>query len=286
MLFSLGNASVRAATVEQRFSSCEKLRDSFGFFSGVAKDTRSVGLTGARVDAQVYASNQFLDKDGDGVACEHFVYDSAVTTRSPGFTSMYSACKIARQARDSMMNVLNADYPYYNEKFQLWFWMEGDMRKLPLVRSAAKINSVFGSALKAAERELKISTAVWQSWPKNPWTPASDFNFDNWCTYFGIYESRPGLLPPIKWNQPRKSLTALNGARSVCKRLFWASSDRVMYSEDDAITLMECDSEASRISRQAYDYYGARNMMIDYVFEWHEYWCWGKECITRFDLDF
>jgi hypothetical protein len=277
---------VEAGMSEQVFSSCEKLRETFEFVHGVARDSRVIGMTGARVNARVYEMNRSLDKDGDGVACELFVYDSGVTTRSLGFTSMYSACKIDRQAEFNMINAGYLDYPYSNGRDELRFTWMGDNDKLPFVRSAAKINPIFQSALKAAEQELKTSTAFLKSWPKDPWTPKRDFNFSNWCALFGIYDSQPGLLPPMSWKPPRKDLTTLNGARGVCKRLFVESPNRVMYSDNDSITLMECDREASSVSRRASDYYEAKDMMIDYLFMWHEYWCWGKECTTRFDLDF
>lgn len=276
---------IDAATLGQRFSSCEKLRDSLDYLHGVARDTRAVGITGARVNPQMYSLNRALDKDGDGVACELFVYDSGVTTRSAGFTLMYSACKIARQAEFNMINLSFVDYPYNTKRDQLTFMMRGDIDKLRFVKSAAKVNPVFKSALKAAERDLKISTALWQSWPKEPWTPEPDFNFSSWCGYFGVYDSNPGLLPPITWTVPKKILSVSNGARGVCKRLFWGSPDRVMYSGYDSITLMECDSEASRVARRATDYYKAKDMMLDYVFMWNEVWCWGRDCLTRDDLE-
>jgi hypothetical protein len=262
------------------------MRGKFEFIYGVARDSSAAGITGARVNGQVYQLNRTLDTDGDGVACELDVYDSGVTTRSSGFTSMYSACKILRRAEFSMSYILGMDYPYMNERSQLMIWMQSDIEILPLVRSAAKINPIFRSALKAVEQSQKVSTSYWQAWPKEPWTPKPDFSFSNWCGYFGVYESQPGLLPPIKWTEPSKSLTALNGARGVCKRLFWGSPDRVMYSDEDTITLNDCDSEALRISSRSRDYYTAKETMLDYIFDFHEYWCWGKDCVTRFDLDY
>jgi hypothetical protein len=256
----------------------------FEFVHGVARDSRAVGMTGAQVNARVYEMNRSLDKDGDGVACELFVYDSGVTTRSPGFTSMYSACKIDRQAYFNMANASYVDYPYTNGRDELMFIWMGDTDKLPFVRSAAKINPAFQSALKAAERDLKRTTAFWKSWPKDPQVPEKDYNFDHWCTYFGIYVSYPGLLPPMSWKPPKKDFTTLNGARGVCKRLFVESPNQLMYSDDDIFTLMECDSEALRIARRASDYEEAKDMMIDYLFMRHEYWCWGKMCLTRFDF--
>ena len=286
LLFSvIAIAPADAAKVEHQFSNCDKLRDSYEFVYGVARDSKAVGMTRARVNARVYAANRTLDKDGDGVACELFVYDSKVTTRSRGFASMYSACKIARRAEFDMGYVLFSDYPYSNEKNQLMIAVMGARDKLPLVRSAAKTNPVFQSAVKAAEQDLKTSTALWQSWPKEPWTPKPDFSFDHWCGYFGVYDSTPGLLPPISWTKPKRSLTVLNGARGVCKQLFWGSPDRVMYSGYDSITLMECDAEASRVARRATDYRGAKDMMLEYVFEWNEVWCWGRDCLTRDDLE-
>lgn len=286
LLLAPGCNPANAANVEQRFSSCEKLRDTFEFRNGVARDSRAVGMTGARVNAQVYTANRTLDKDSDGVACELFVYDSGVTTRSPGFASMYSACKIARRAEFNMGDVLFVDYPYSNERAQLLFLMQGDRDKLPLIRSAAEANSIFRSAVKAAEQDLKTSTTLWQAWPKEPWTPKPDFTFAYWCAYFGVYDSQPGLLPPISWKSPRRDLTVSNGSRGVCKRLFWGSPDRVMYSGYDSITLTECDAEALRISRRATDYYEARDLMLDYVFRRKEVWCWGRDCLTRSDIEF
>lgn len=283
-LLTVEVAPADAIKIKQRFSNCEKLRDSFEFIHGVARDSKAVGMTGAQVNAQVYEANRTLDKDGDGVACELFVYDSGVTTRSPGFTSMYSACKIMQQSVFDSGYLLLSDYPYSNERDQLMILMLADKNKLPFIQSAAKINPVFRSAVKAAGQDLKMTTALWQSWPKEPWAPKPDFSFAHWCSYFGVYESTPGLLPPIRWTRPKKNLSVSYGARGVCKRLFWSSPNRVMYSGYDSITLMECDAEASRVAQRATDYYEAKDMMLDYVFAWNEVWCWGTDCLTRYDL--
>lgn len=289
LIFSVFLATpTKAESPSQRFSTCEKLRSSFKFSSGVARDSKSVGMTGAGVDRQLYEANKHLDKDSDGVACEYFVYDSGITIRSPGFTSMYSACKIERQTEFESGNILFSDYPYHNERMQLLIGMMGATQQLPLVRSAAKINPIFASALKAAEHQLKIWTILWQSWPKEPWTPAPDFNLNHWCVYFGVYDSTPGLLPPISWVEPKRSMTVLNGARGVCKRLFWSSPDGVVYSDEESITLSECDREAVRISRRADSYNEAKTKMIEHIFGFNygfrETWCWGKDCVTRFDF--
>lgn len=288
LILALGVVSASAFSVEARFSNCEKLRSSntasLGSINGVARDSRSAGITGAYVDPRLYEENKHLDTDNDGVACELFMYDSGVTKTSAGVASMYAACKTYRQADLNGGYAGYLDYPYYNERDQLLYLKLGAEGTLPLVRTAAKANPVFASAVKAAERDIKISQTLWRYWPKEPWVPAPDFTFDNWCSYFGMYESHPGLFPPIKWNPPKLTITALYGARGVCKKLFWESPDQVMYSGYDSISLRECDREASWVSQSAFDYDDAKELMLDYLFNFRDYWCWGKNCLTRHDF--
>lgn len=51
-----------------KFRNCDALRKKFP--NGVALNVKSVGTSGARVNATVYKANKGLDRDKDGVACE------------------------------------------------------------------------------------------------------------------------------------------------------------------------------------------------------------------------
>jgi hypothetical protein len=54
-------------TPAKKFKNCTELRKTFP--KGVAKDKKSAGKTGARVNAKVYKLNIGKDRDKDGVAC-------------------------------------------------------------------------------------------------------------------------------------------------------------------------------------------------------------------------
>jgi hypothetical protein len=75
-------APADATMTKHRFSNCETLCDYLEFISWVARDSKSVGMTGARVNAQVYAANRTPDPDGDGVASELLYTDQKVGSSS------------------------------------------------------------------------------------------------------------------------------------------------------------------------------------------------------------
>lgn len=76
----------RLPTVEaRRFSSCSQLRAAFPY--GVAKASRFVGSSKARVDRRVYAQNHRFDSDNDGVACEFEYLQTGATRSSPLITA-------------------------------------------------------------------------------------------------------------------------------------------------------------------------------------------------------
>ena len=60
--------TVHASHPAKKFKNCTELRKAFP--KGVAKDAKSVGSTGASVNAKVYRLNIGSDRDKDGVACE------------------------------------------------------------------------------------------------------------------------------------------------------------------------------------------------------------------------
>jgi hypothetical protein len=55
-------------TPAKKYKNCTELRKTFP--KGVAKDAKSAGNTGAKVNAKVYKENIGSDRDKDGVACE------------------------------------------------------------------------------------------------------------------------------------------------------------------------------------------------------------------------
>jgi hypothetical protein len=153
-----------------------------------------------------------------------------------------------------------------------------------LTSPAVAIIRLMRSAVKATERDIRISQTLWRYWPRERWVPEPDLTCDNWCSYFGIYEPHPGLFPPINWIRPKFPITTLYGARGVCKDLFWKSPDQVIYSGNDSISQDECDRKATRISQSAFDYDDAKELMLDYLFNFRDYRCWGKNCLTRLDF--
>jgi hypothetical protein len=64
----VGTSTVQASHPSKKFKNCTELRKAFP--KGVAKDSKSVGNTGASVNAKVYKLNIGSDRDKDGVACE------------------------------------------------------------------------------------------------------------------------------------------------------------------------------------------------------------------------
>jgi hypothetical protein len=60
--------SVDASHPAKKFKNCTDLRKAFP--SGVAKDAKSAGNSGAVVNAKVYRENIGSDRDKDGIACE------------------------------------------------------------------------------------------------------------------------------------------------------------------------------------------------------------------------
>jgi hypothetical protein len=55
-------------TPAKKYKNCTELRKTYS--KGVAKDAKSAGNTGAKVNAKVYKENIGSDRDKDGVACE------------------------------------------------------------------------------------------------------------------------------------------------------------------------------------------------------------------------
>lgn len=61
-------SNVQASQPAKKFKNCTELRKTFP--NGVAKDAKSAGNTGAKVNAKVYKENIGSDRDKDGVVCE------------------------------------------------------------------------------------------------------------------------------------------------------------------------------------------------------------------------
>jgi hypothetical protein len=62
------SGAAQASQPSKKFKNCTELRKVFP--KGVAKDAKSVGSSGATVNAKVYKLNKGSDRDKDGVACE------------------------------------------------------------------------------------------------------------------------------------------------------------------------------------------------------------------------
>lgn len=283
-------AHVESIYPKSAFSSCEKLRNADGpdgwpMLGGVARSSSVVGITGATVDPKIYQSNSHLDADRDGIACEKFVYDSGVTKTSPGTFEAYNACLATRAATQRNSTVLLAPYPYENEYSWLQNYALGWDQAARLMARAAAKNPVFTSGLKSAEKWNAIAQKMLMAWPRDPGVAeTTDFNFDAWCAYFGIYSSQKGLFPPVDIKYQTFPSTALNGARYVCKKVFYYSPDRMVYSKGDALSLNQCDAQARSIARYARDYDEAREEMVYWIFGSRDYWCWGKNCVTEDDV--
>ncbi len=65
---AITNSKNAAISPAKKFKNCTELRKTFP--KGVAKDAKSAGNTGAKVNAKVYKLNIGSDRDKDGVACE------------------------------------------------------------------------------------------------------------------------------------------------------------------------------------------------------------------------
>lgn len=282
--------SVSASQLEVKYSTCQKLIKSLvdgykiGGNNGVARSYSAAGNTGALVDSNLYFENQHLDSDKDGVACELFVYDSGITKTSPGAADAYSACRAHRMGEQRTLNLSVSDYPYTNDLDQLRAYYTSYLQAVSSIEKAAKANSIFKSAAINARAHLAFQSKIMAVWPKRSSAKAPEYIFDYWCVYFGVYDSRPGLYPPITLKIPTRSSTPLDGARGFCKRLFSESPDRQMYSGREVTTLYECDDRARYVARQAATYNAAKDKMINEYFQFIEYWCWGTTCLTEFDF--
>jgi hypothetical protein len=282
---------VSASQLEVKYSTCQKLIKSLvdGYkidgANGVARSYSAVGNTGALVDSNLYFENQHLDSDKDGVACERFVYDSGITKTSRGAADAYSACRAHRMGEQRTVNLSVSDYPYTNGLDQLRAYYFSYLQAVSLIEKAAKANPMFKSAAVNAQTHLAFQSKVMAVWPKQTSAKVpAEYIFDEWCVYFGVYDSRPGLYPPITLNIPTRSSTPLDGARGFCKRLFSESPDGRMYSGSEVTTLYECDDRARYVARQAATYNAAKDKMINEYFLFIEYWCWGTNCLTEFDF--
>jgi hypothetical protein len=61
-------STAQASQPSKKFKNCTELRKTFP--KGVAKDAKSAGNTGAKINAKVYKENIGSDRDKDGVVCE------------------------------------------------------------------------------------------------------------------------------------------------------------------------------------------------------------------------
>jgi hypothetical protein len=291
IFYSVKLDTASAFGYQKRFSNCEIMRrstDPFGTLKGVALNEQSVGYTGAIVDPNLYRENIHLDTDKDGVACEGKIYDLKLTSTTSGVAAAYSACKSRRAADQNFINITSQIDRYYSES-DTW------LATIPMheqasfqMQKAAGQNPIFKDGAISAKFNLELVRQTYQYSLKGKQFSSgkSNFDFDNWCSLFGMYSSHKGMFPPIDLKFPKIAKTPLNGARLICQQLFViAPKGELLYSGNDSISLSDCDRNARKVGSWATSDTEARNEMLKIYFTFYEFWCWGRNnCKTRWDI--
>ncbi len=299
IFFFLQNSAVRSiwpvhTPYETSYQTCKSLRSagytSFGYLGkGVALNSASVKYTGAVVDRGLYLANQKLDTDNDGVACEHPIFDFNVTPNTPGVKTAYSACKSWREGEQKSILFYGQLDVYYNESDTLAAQLPFSEKAVLLMQQAAQQNSIF--------KEGAISAKAWTSYYKKAYSyllvgkrfesQPPDYEFDTWCSLFGIYSSHRGMFPPIDIRVRELPRTPLNGARLVCQKLFSiAPHGQRLYSDDASINIRDCDANARSTAKSSRSYYDALERMKEIYFAEYEFWCWSRNnCVAEEDIE-
>jgi hypothetical protein len=221
------------------------------------------------------------------------VFEITTTTLSiadEALTVAYDSCKNWREHELVLGDILFASYPYTNEKETNFRTFLVVNRSLALMKQAADLDKSYSIYVTSLQKWVPEFWAEYQESlgakprPFDPNRPAGTM-FSNLCADFGLWPSHPGRFPPIDREPDRPEPTALNGARRVCYQVFYQSPDEVVYYGDEAFTLQNCDAMANQIAGRTLDYQDAFDQMIDAVFQWRDSWCWGRNCIGRYDVN-
>jgi hypothetical protein len=139
-----GATLAQAESYQAAFRTCESLRNSTTYYmTGVSSSTRTVGFTGAGVNATLYQENRKLDIDNDGVACELAIYDLNVTKTTVGVSSAYSACKAYRSAEQNAASLYGQIDRYWNTT-DFWLVQLAFMKQsADLMKQASSQNNIF-----------------------------------------------------------------------------------------------------------------------------------------------
>jgi hypothetical protein len=285
-IFTFSN-SPAFASVNKSFSSCKSLRaSSLNLIYGVAMSSSSVGYTGALVDSTMYGENKRLDLDKDGVACELAIYDLGITSSTPGVSSAYEACKSERASKQNVISLMGQldNYYKYSDTFLVQIAMLEQATKQ--MEQASVQNKVFASGSKSIKRLYEFVKSSWiLSLKGKEATGKVDGAFDEWCVLLGVYPGHRGIFSPINFQTRSPQRTALNGARKVCQSLFYmAPTGQSIYSGSESTTLETCDQNARSVAYKSSTYDAALNEMKRVYFTFHDYWCWGKSCVTKWDI--
>jgi hypothetical protein len=285
------NVSFAQADIYQAaFRTCEGLRKSDPFFlgSGVASSKGVVGFTGAKVDQKLYMENRRLDIDNDGVACELEIYDLGVSKTTAGVSTAYSACKSKRTGEQNVALLYGQMDKYWNAT-DYWLAQLFHIKDAAeLMRQASLQNKIFlkGASSAKAMYDFFSKSYILSISGKENNSKLYSFDFDNWCSMFGVYSSHIGMFPPIDIKQRSIPSTPLYGAKSVCQNLFTiAPHGQLLYSGNDSISLDDCDRNARSIASSSYSFSDANQKMKRIYFTNYDFWCWGRNnCVTEDDM--
>jgi hypothetical protein len=284
-----GATLAQAESYQAAFRTCESLRNSTTYYlNEVSSSTRTVGFTGAGVNATLYQENRKLDIDNDGVACELAIYDLNVTKTTVGVSSAYSACKAYRSAEQNAASLYGQIDRYWNTT-DFWLVQLAFMKQsADLMKQASSQNNIFlkGASSAKAMSDYYSKSYILSIAGKENTSKLYSFDFSNWCALFGFYSSHIGMFPPIDIKTPRVPSTTLNGAKMVCQNLFTiAPRGQLLYSGNDSISLEECDRNARSVASTSYSYSDANQKMKQIYFSNFDFWCWGRNnCVTEDDM--